>query len=153
MTSQSLLSILTSVFTSCIELISVQTINLLGQDDSMRYDHIPSVIYTNPEVATVGETKASAEQKGLAVREINLPMTYSGRFMAESENGQGFIKLLTDENGSRVLGVTMVGLYAAEMILAAEMMIDSELNPEKLKKLVFPHPTVGEIMKEALFRV
>ena len=127
--------------------------NLLGREDSMRYDRIPSVIYTNPEVASVGETKASAEQKGLAVREIQLPMTYSGRFMAESENGQGFIKLLTDETGSRVLGVTMVGLYAAEMILAAEMMIDSGLSPEKLKKLVFPHPTVGEIMKEALFRV
>ena len=126
--------------------------NLLGKKDEMRYDHIPSVIYTNPEVASVGETKASAEQKGLKVREIQLPMAYSGRFVAESEDGQGFIKMVLSENGDRVLGVTLVGLYASEMILSAEMMIDTELPPERLKKFVFPHPTVGEVIKEALFR-
>ena len=127
--------------------------NLLGKRDEMNYDHIPSVIYTNPEVATVGESKESAEKKGYKVREINLPMTYSGRFMAESESGQGFIKLVADEETKRVLGVTMVGLYASEMILSAEMMIDTELPAEQLKKYVFPHPTVGEVIKEALFRI
>ena len=127
--------------------------NLLGKRDEMNYDHIPSVIYTNPEVATVGESKESAEKKGYKVREINLPMTYSGRFMAESESGQGFIKLVADEETKRVLGVTMVGLYASEMILSAEMMIDTELPAEQLKKYVFPHPTVGEVIKEAIFRI
>ena len=127
--------------------------NLLGGRDEMNYDHIPSVIYTNPEVAAVGESKESAEKKGYKVREINLPMTYSGRFMAESESGQGFIKLVADEETKRVLGVTMVGLYASEMILSAEMMIDTELPAEQLKKYVFPHPTVGEVIKEAIFRI
>ena len=87
------------------------------------------------------------------IYQINLPMTYSGRFMAESESGQGFIKLVADEETKRVLGVTMVGLYASEMILSAEMMIDTELPAEQLKKYVFPHPTVGEVIKEAIFRI
>ncbi len=125
---------------------------MLGKNDEMRYDHIPSVIYTNPEVASVGYSKAAAEEKGYKVKEINLPMAYAGRFVAESETGQGFIKLVLDEQTKRVLGVTLVGLYASEMILSAEMMIDTELPLERLKKFVFPHPTVGEVMKEALFR-
>ena len=126
---------------------------MTGKRDEMRYDHIPSVIYTNPEVATVGESKASAEEKGYKVREIKLPMAYSGRFVAESETGEGFVKLVLDEATERVLGITLTGLYASEMILSAEMMIDTELPLEQLKKIVFPHPTVGEVMKEALFHI
>jgi len=127
--------------------------NLLGKEDEMDYSLIPSVIYTDPEVASVGESKESAEKKGIAFREICLPMAYSGRFMAESESGQGFIKLVTEEGTGCVLGVTLVGLYASEMILSAEMMIGSRLPAEALRKLIFPHPTVGEVMKEALFRI
>lgn len=126
---------------------------MLGKKDSMTYDHIPSVIYTNPEVASVGMSKADAESKGFKAKEIQLPMAYSGRFVAESENGQGFVKLVIDEDTTRVLGVVLVGLYASEMILSAEMMIDTELPLSQLKKIVFPHPTVGEVMKEALFHI
>ena len=126
--------------------------HIAGKRDEMRYDHIPSVLYTMPEIATVGETKDSATEKHLSVKEIRLPMSYSGRFVAESEDGQGFIKLVLSENDDRVLGMTLVGPYASELILAGELMIDTELTPERLRKLVFPHPTVGEIIKEALFQ-
>ena len=124
---------------------------MLGKEDIMRYDRIPSVIYTNPEIASVGDTCESAKQKGHNAREILLPMSYSGRFVAESETGQGFIKMVVDTDTQRVLGVTLAGLYASEIILSAEMMIESELPLEQLKKLVFPHPTVGEVIKEALY--
>ncbi len=127
--------------------------HIAGKRDEMRYDHIPSVLYTLPEIATVGETRDSAAEKHLPVKEIQLPMVYSGRFVAESEDGQGFIKLVFSENADRVLGMTLVGPYASELILAGELMIDTELPPERLKKLVFPHPTVGEVIKEALFQV
>ena len=126
---------------------------MTGKRDEMVYGHIPSVIYTNPEVASVGESLASAEEKGYKAREIQLPMAYSGRFVAESETGQGFIKLVLDNDTERVLGVTLTGLYASEMILSAEMMIDTELPLNQLKKIVFPHPTVGEVIKEALFHI
>lgn len=126
---------------------------MLGKKDEMRYEHIPSVIYTDPEVACVGETKESAGHKGISVREIKMPMLYSGRYVAEVDNGAGFCKLVVDKSDSRILGVHIVGSYASEQILAAELMLDTELPPTQLKKLVFPHPTVGETIREALFKI
>lgn len=126
--------------------------HMLGVRDEMRYEHIPSVIYTDPEVAAVGETKTSAEAKGLKVKEVKLPMVYSGRYVAENGGGD-FAKLVVDRLTNRLLGVHMIGPYASEMILAAELMLDTELPPERLKKLVFPHPTMGEVIKEALFKI
>lgn len=127
--------------------------HMLGVKDVMRYDVIPSVIYTDPEVASVGESKISAEAKGLRVKEVKLPLIYSGRYMAENENGPGFIKLVTDLDRKRLIGCHMVGGYASEIIMTAAMMVDTELPPERLKKLVFPHPTVGEAIREAIFRL
>lgn len=127
--------------------------HMLGVKDEMRYNVIPSVIYTDPEVASVGETAESAKAKGLAVKEVELPMLYSGRYVAENENGKGFIKLVVDTDRSCLIGCHMVGSYASEIIMTAVMMVDTELPPQRLKKLVFPHPTVGEIIREAMFKI
>lgn len=127
--------------------------HIAGIKDEMRYEHIPSVIYTDPEVACVGETKQSAEEKGLKVREIKLPMLYSGRYVAENEGGTGFCKLIADRLTDRLLGVHLIGSYASEQILAFELMLDTQLPSSQLKKLVFPHPTVGEAVREALFKL
>ena len=122
--------------------------HMLGVKDEMRYNVIPSVIYTDPEVASVGETAESAKAKGLDVKEVELPMLYSGRYVAE-----GFIKLVVDTSKNRLIGCHMVGSYASEIIMTAAMMVDTELPPQRLKKLVFPHPTVGEIIREAMFKI
>lgn len=127
--------------------------HMLGVKDEMRYNVIPSVIYTDPEVASVGETAESAKAKGLEVKEVELPMIYSGRYVAENENGKGFIKLVVDTNRNCLIGCHMVGSYASEIIMTAAMMVDTELPPQRLKKLVFPHPTVGEIIREAMFKI
>ena len=127
--------------------------HMLGVKDEMRYNVIPSVIYTDPEVASVGETAESAKAKGLDVKEVELPMLYSGRYVAENENGKGFIKLVVDTNKNCLIGCHMVGSYASEIIMTAAMMVDTELPPQRLKKLVFPHPTVGEIIREAMFKI
>jgi dihydrolipoamide dehydrogenase len=127
--------------------------HMLGIRDEMRYESIASVIYTDPEVASVGETKESAEKRGLKSKEIIIPMAYSGRYVAETEGGNGFAKLIVDRQKNRLLGVHLVGPYASEIILAAAMMLDMELPPQRLQKLVFPHPSVGEVIKEALFRI
>jgi dihydrolipoamide dehydrogenase len=127
--------------------------HMLGKKDAMRYEVIPSVIYTDPEVATVGETKESAEKKGLKVREISVPMLYAGRYVAEVENGPGFCKLVVDQDRDRLVGVHIVGSYASEMIYGCAMMLDTELSPERLQKIVFPHPTVCEVIREALFKI
>ena len=127
--------------------------NILGKRDVINYDSIPSVIYTTPEVASVGLTKAAAEKQGLNVKEVKLPMMYSGRYVAETMNGDGFVKLVLDKDKDRLVGVHLVGNYASEMIYGAAMMLDTELPPERLKKFVFPHPTVCEIIREALFKL
>ena len=127
--------------------------NILGKKDRIRYETIPSVIYTDPEVASVGETKESAEKKGMKVKEVNVPMMYAGRYVAEVDGGKGFCKMVLDTDRNRVVGVHIVGSYASEMILSAAMMVDTELPPERLKKFVFPHPTVSEVMREAIFKL
>ena len=127
--------------------------HMLGKQDEMRYDVIPAVIYTDPEVASVGHSKEGAEKLGMTVKEVKLPMSYAGRYLAESEGGKGFIKLVVDTDRNRLVGCHMVGSYASEIIMTATMMVDTELNPERLKKLVFPHPTVAEIIREAIFHI
>ena len=127
--------------------------HMLGVWDEMRYNVVSSVIYTDPEVACVGETKQSAQAKGMTVKEIKLPLSYSGRYLAENEGGKGFIKLVVDTDRNRLVGCHIVGAYASEIIMTAAMMVDTELSPQRLKKLVFPHPTVSEVIREALFHI
>ena len=127
--------------------------NILGKKDRINYNSIPSVIYTDPEVASVGYTKEAAEKAGLSVKEVNVPMVYAGRYVAEVDGGKGFCKIVLDKDKNRVVGVHIVGSYASEMILSAAMMVDTELPPERLKKFVFPHPTVSEVIREAIFKL
>ena len=127
--------------------------HMLGKTDEMRYDVIPSVIYTDPEVASVGYSKEAAIEAGMTVKEVKLPMSYAGRYLAETEGGKGFIKLVVDTDKNRLVGCHMVGSYASEIIMTATMMVDTELTPSRLEKLVFPHPTVAEIIHEAIFHI
>lgn len=127
--------------------------HMVGKKDEMRYDVIPSVIYTDPEVASVGYSVESAKEAGMNVKEVKLPMSYAGRYLAETEGGKGFIKLVVDTDKKRLVGCHMVGSYASEIIMTATMMVDTELSPSRLEKLVFPHPTVAEIIREAIFHI
>lgn len=125
--------------------------NLTGREDKMRYDSIPGVVYTNPEVAGVGETEESANAKGIAYRVAKLPMTYAGRFMAENEGGNGLCKVLVGEKYGEVIGVHMLGNPCSEIIYGACMAIEQEMTLAELQEVVFPHPTVSEIFKETIF--
>ena len=125
--------------------------NILGQKDHMRYNAIPGVVYTNPEVAGVGVTEAEAAQKGLDYTVLKLPMAYSGRFVAENERGEGICKVIVGKQHHEVLGVHMLGNPCSEMIHSACIAIEQEMTVEQLKEVVFPHPTVSEILKETLF--
>ena len=127
--------------------------HLLGKRDVMRYGAIPSVIYTQPEVACVGETSETAEAKGFKFKTVKLPMVYSGRYVAENEKGEGFIKVLIEEDTRKLLGVHMIGSYVSEMIYGAALMLETEMRVEDVRELVFPHPTVSEVIREAMFEL
>lgn len=125
--------------------------NLTGRADRMRYNAIPGVVYTNPEVAGVGETEESAKAKGLDYKVAKLPMAYAGRFVAENEGGSGICKVLIGAKHGEVIGVHMLGNPCSEMIYGACMAIEQEMTVEELQEVVFPHPTVSEIFKETIF--
>ncbi|MCP3894052.1 MAG: dihydrolipoyl dehydrogenase [Bacteroides sp.] len=128
--------------------VAVHTI--IGKEDTMSYRAIPGVVYTNPEIAGVGQTEESLQAKGIAYRVVKLPMAYSGRFVAENEGVNGVCKVLLSEADDRVLGAHVLGNPASEIITLAAMAIDLELTAAAWKKIVFPHPTVSEIFREAL---
>ena len=127
--------------------------NILGKEDRMRYNAIPGVVYTNPEVAGAGLTEAEAKTKGIDYKVVKLPMAYSGRFVAENERGDGICKIIVGSRFHEVLGVHMLGNPCSEIIHSACLAIEAEMTLEQLQEIVFPHPTVSEILKETAFTI
>lgn len=125
--------------------------NMLGKNDRVRYDTIPAVTYTNPEVGSVGETEESAAAKGIDYKVSTVSMRYSGRYVAENEGGDGICKVIADKKTNKIIGVHIIGSYSSEIIYGAGLMIEMEMRIEDIKELVFPHPTVSEVIREAIF--
>lgn len=121
---------------------------LCGREDRMRYDAIPGVIYTTPEVATVGLTEAQAREQGIAVQVAKRPMAASGRFLAEHSKERGFCKLVVAKDTGILLGVHMIGGACSEMIFGVAAMLETETRLQELEEVVFPHPTVSEMIRE-----
>lgn len=124
--------------------------HILGKADKMSYKAIPSVVYTNPEIAGVGQTEEELTAKGIKHTVLKLPMAYSGRFVAENELVNGMCKLIIGED-EKIIGCHMLGNPASELIVIAGIAIEKEFTVEEFRKIVFPHPTVGEIIHETLF--
>jgi dihydrolipoamide dehydrogenase len=124
--------------------------HILGKADKMSYKAIPGVVYTNPEIAGVGQTEEELTAKGIKHTVLKLPMAYSGRFVAENELVNGMCKLIIGED-KKIIGCHMLGNPASELIVIAGIAIEKEFTVEEFRKIVFPHPTVGEIIHETLF--
>ena len=124
--------------------------HIVGIEDPMSYKAIPGVVYSNPEVAGVGKTEEELKAEGKFYNLVKIPMTYSGRFVAENETGNGLCKLLIDEN-DRIIGCHLLGNPASEIITIAGIAIENGFTVEEFKKNVFPHPTVGEVLHESLY--
>lgn len=124
--------------------------HIAGITDRMSYKAIPAVVYTNPEVASVGLTEEELQASGAFYNLVKIPMTYSGRFIAENETGNGLCKLITDEY-DRIIGCHLLGNPASEIIIAAGIAVENGYTTEEFNKYVFPHPTVGEVIRESLY--
>lgn len=114
------------------------------------YNAIPSVVYTNPEIASVGITEAQAAEMSIPVEVTKLPMTFSGRFMAENEGETGLCKVITDAKNHSILGVHLIGNPCSEFIAAASFAVRMGYTTAEFQQVVFPHPTVSEILHEAI---
>lgn len=123
--------------------------HILGKARAMSYKAIPGVVYTNPEIAGVGKTEEELQTSGTPYQVKKIPMAFSGRFVAENEMGNGVCKLILAEDGT-LIGAHLLGNPASELIVIAGIAIEKGMKAEELTSFVFPHPTVGEILKEAL---
>lgn len=123
--------------------------DMLGIDDEMEYNAIPGVIYSSPEVAGCGVTEDALKQEGKEYEVHKLAMTHSGRFVAENEGGNGLCKILTNKE-KQIIGMHFIGNPASEMISCACIAISARMTVDQLQKVVFPHPTVSEIIRETL---
>ena len=136
---------------AAIRMGEVAVHHILGRkDDKMRYDAIPGVIYTHPEFASVGATEDDLKASGTPYRLRKIQMAFSGRFVVENEGGNGLFKLLTDEN-EKIIGAQMLGNPASEIIFYIGQAITGGLTIEDLRKQIYPHPTVGEIIHEIAY--
>lgn len=114
------------------------------------YNAIPSVVYTNPEIASVGITEQQAAELNIEAEVRQLPMTFSGRFMAENEGETGLCKLVLDTKKQTILGVHCIGNPCSEFIAAASFAVRMGYTTAEFEQVVFPHPTVSEILHEII---
>lgn len=124
--------------------------HILGMDDKMSYAANPNVVYTNPEISCVGKTEEELTENNIPFKVFKLPLAYSGRFIAENETGNGLCKIITNEN-EQIIGCHILGNPSSEIISTACVAIEENYTLQKFQKIIFPHPTVAEIIHESLY--
>ena len=125
---------------------------IAGQNARVNYDTIPSVIYTLPEVAWVGQTEQALKAKGVNYRVGKFPFAASGRAKAANDT-TGFIKVLADTDTDRLLGVHMIGAHCSELISQAVIAMGFGASSEDIGMTMFAHPTLTEALHEAALAV
>lgn len=126
---------------------------ICGEDDAMSYEALPSVVYGPLEAASAGPSEAELTERGVAFDKVTLPLAYAGRFLAETERVNGFCKILYDPERQLMLACHVLGSYASEIIAYASLAINEEISLERLRRQIFPHPTVCEIIRECLYHI
>ena len=127
--------------------------NMFGKKDRIRYNAIPSVVYTHPEIAMVGATEEELKSAGVEYKKSVVPMAVAGRFLVEHDSGSGMVKVLAGARYGEILGVHAIGDSSSEFIVAAAGMIETEMRVSDAGEIVFPHPTVSEALREAILGV
>lgn len=125
---------------------------IAGQAGHVNYDVIPSVIYTSPEVASVGKTEDELKSAGIAYKVGKFPFTANGRAKSIAMT-EGFVKILADATTDRVLGVHIIGAVAGELIAEASVLMEFSGSAEDLARTCHAHPTFSEAVKEAALAV
>ncbi|HOV64389.1 MAG TPA: dihydrolipoyl dehydrogenase, partial [Spirochaetia bacterium] len=113
----------------------------------------PWVVYSMPEASGCGLTESDARKAGRNIKTATLQMRANGRFIAENAHGIGFCKVIADADTDVLLGVHLIGATNSEMIYGIAAMLEAELRVKEIKEIIFPHPTVSEIIKDALWEL
>ena len=123
-----------------------------GQSGHVNYDVIPGVIYTSPEVASVGKTEEQLKSLGLKYKIGKFPFMANSRAKAIDES-EGFVKILADEKTDKVLGVHLIGPHAGELIAEMALAMEFGASSEDIARTCHAHPTFSEAVKEAALSV
>lgn len=124
--------------------------HMLGKNDSMSYKAVPSIVYTDPEIAAVGATERELKIHDIPYEVIRLPMAFSGRFVIENEQVNGMCKVLVNEQ-KQILGAHLLGNTTSEFITIITMAVEKGMTTEELSRIIFPHPTICEILFSATY--
>lgn len=124
--------------------------HILGKKDAMSYDAVCGVVYTTPEAAFVGLSEEQAKAAGLSYTVKKASINFSGRHVAENGMSDGLCKLIIDTKKDIIVGAALMSSYASEYVYALALMIENKIPVESVLRTVFPHPTVCEIIREAL---
>lgn len=124
--------------------------HILGKEDAMSYDAICGVVYTSPEAAFVGISEEQAKASGIHYKVKKVSINFSGRHIAENGMSNGICKLIIDTDRNVLVGAALMSSYASEYIYSLALMIDCQIPVDRIMRTVFPHPTVCEVVREAL---
>ena len=125
---------------------------IAGKHGHINYDVIPNVVYTTPEIASVGISEDEAKEKGLSVNVGKMPFAANGRALASDET-DGMVKVIACKTTDKILGVQMIGPHTSELIAEAVAHMEYSGSAEDLARTIHAHPTVSETLKEAALAV
>ncbi len=126
---------------------------LLGCNKTINYDIVPGCLYTKPEVAYVGITEDEAKKRGLDYETGMFPLVNNGKTLITGDVENTFIKVVTDKKYDEIIGISIYGPRATEMISEFSLGINLEITVDELIETIHPHPTVSEGLKEAVLAV
>ena len=125
---------------------------MAGLPGHLNYDAIPSIVYTHPEIASVGKSEAQLKQEGVAFKTGKFPFAANGRAKALGES-DGFVKIIADEKTDRILGAQVIGARAGDLIAELAVAMEFSASSEDIARSVHAHPTMAEAVKEAALDV
>lgn len=123
---------------------------LLGETSSMHYSAVPNVIFTSPEIASVGLSEDECKQRGMEYSVSKVSFESNGKALTMNEP-EGFIKLIKDNNSGKIVGGSIIGPDASSLISSLTLAIANGLTEQQITQTIFAHPTTGEVIHEAAF--
>ncbi len=131
--------------------VAVNTI--AGKKDRMRYSAIPWALYTTPEAAGCGLTEDAAKKEGQSIKVGSYQMKNNSRFYAEHGKAAGLCKVVADADTGVILGIHLVGGVSSELIGGAAAIIEAELRVQEIKEVIYPHPSLSEVIRDAVWQI
>lgn len=122
--------------------------NILGKNKEISYDYVPNVIFTSPEIATVGLTERQCNEKNINIKISKFPFSANGKALTMGET-RGFIKLIKDIDKNKIVGASVIGVDASTLISSLTLIIKNNISEDEIIETIFAHPTTSEVIHEA----